>query len=89
MIAAQSVQVTARSQPIQLDGRLRPEARQRGREAIGASREVRRDQVVADPGQPQQALGAELLDDMLAQALEQPHIAAAILEGDQVRHAAG
>ena len=52
-------------------------------------REVRRDQVVADPAQPDQALLAQPLVDVLADAHEQPDVGAAVLERDQVRHRAG
>src|SRR2546425_5239783 len=81
--------VRGTGETVELERGLGPEARERRGEALRPRREVRTDHVVARAGEPDEPLRAEALAHVLAQPLEQAHVAAAILEGDEVRDLAG
>src|SRR2546428_3400604 len=83
MVVGEAGLIAVPRQAVELERGLGPEAGQRRRESLGADREVRRDEVVADAGEPHQTLRAETLHDVLPKALEEAHVAAAVLEADE------
>src|SRR5256712_9792869 len=81
--------VRGTGETVELERGLGPEARERRGEALRPRREVRTDPVVAPAGEPDEPLPAEALTHVLAQPLEQAHVAAAVLERDEVGDLAG
>src|SRR3989442_7552938 len=81
--------VRGTGETVELERGLGPEARERRGEGLRPRREVRTDHVVARAGEPDEPLRAEALAHVLAQPLEQAHVAAAVLERDEVGDLAG